>query len=77
MDDEGRLGTARLEIVDEVGDDADIVTIFATADNDAIDLAITNERIEGPNELGSVPNRCSAASVSPQKRSRPSRLPSS
>jgi hypothetical protein len=54
VDDEGRLGTARLEIVDEFGDDADIVTIFTTADNDAIDLAITNERIESPNELGPV-----------------------
>jgi hypothetical protein len=40
--------------VGEIGDDADIVAIFTTADDDAIELAITNERIEGANELGPV-----------------------
>jgi hypothetical protein len=54
VDDERWLGTARLEIVNEFGDDTDIIAIFAAADDHAIDLAITNQRIEGANEFGSV-----------------------
>jgi hypothetical protein len=64
VDDERWLGTARLEIVDEFGDDADIVTIFATTDHHAIKLTITNERIEGANEFGPVRTPAMTKSVS-------------
>src|SRR6266568_2000900 len=51
---EGRRVTARLQYTGQLGNDADIVTIFAGAHDDAIEFAIPNQGIKGTHKLSAV-----------------------
>ena len=68
MHNEGRRAAARLKKTGQLGNDADIVAIFAGAYDDAIEPAVPNQGLEGRHQLSAMgfPGRAKGIALRPR-----------